>query len=113
MRRAVSGYLPAYGIWAAAVVFVLPVLFRFARGGCGHGTNEDRRGVRAARTQLQRLRLDHGIARDVASSWRTVPPEHERQGSSMNAGSGVSFQGGSDPASLLLGPMIDGPRGSA
>jgi hypothetical protein len=30
MRRVVADYLPVYGIWAAAVAFVLPFVFRFA-----------------------------------------------------------------------------------
>ena len=30
MRRAVASYLPVYGVWAAAVAFLLPLVFRFA-----------------------------------------------------------------------------------
>lgn len=30
LRRVVAGYLPAYGVWAVIVVFILPAIFRFS-----------------------------------------------------------------------------------
>jgi hypothetical protein len=30
MRRVVGSYLPVYGIWAAIVAFLLPLIFGFA-----------------------------------------------------------------------------------